>query len=146
MATKTKQDKTAKYTVGKTSMSTRISGALNDKIQELASANRMTKSMLARIMIDNFLLSNNSNILFKNKSTCFSSRIPDRKALGVSLDNSVYKKLGDVARDEGTTISEVVRAIMEYYVDNLGECQNFLKLQTCIPIENESFEMYIDLA
>lgn len=146
MATKTKQPKSASYTVGKTIITARISGALNDRLQELASANRMTKSMLTRVMIENFLLSNNSNILFKNKSVCFGSRIPDRKTLGVSLDNDIYRKLDTIAQTEETTISEVVRAIVEYYTENLEECQNLLKLQTYIPADDRQFEMYIDLA
>lgn len=146
MATKDKQPRSAHYSVDKTTMSASVSGETYSRLQGLASENRMTKSMLVRIMIDNFFLSNKESIVFRNKSVCFNLRIPDRKKLGVSLDNFVYRKLGLIAKSEKTTIAEVLRAIVEYYIDNIGDCQNLLRAKTKLPIEEEAFEMYIDLA
>lgn len=146
MTTKDKQPRAAHYSVDKTTMSASVSGETYSRLQELATENRMTKSMLVRIMIDNFFLSNKENVVFRDKSVCFNLRIPDRKKLGVSLDNFVYRKLGLIAKSEKTTIAEVLRAIVEYYIDNIGECQNLLRAKIKLPIEEEAFEMYIDLA
>lgn len=146
MATNDKQPRAAHYSIDKITTSARVSGDTYSRLQELATENRMTKSMLVRIMIDNFFLSNNENVVFRNKSACCNLRIPDRKALGVSLDKVVYRRLVLIAKSEKTTIAEVLRAIVEYYIDNIGDCQNLLRAKTKLPIEEEAFEMYIDLA
>lgn len=120
------------------------------KIKEIAKSERTTVSYETKLIIMKFVMEYDPfypQLKVKAGNELRNMRFESRKRFGVKIDKYYNDRLKDIAYQNETSMSEVIRSLIKDYIneyekskkDNKDEYSHAL-------IEEKPFEMYIDLA
>ena len=132
-----------------------LTGDVYKKIREMAFDNSISMSCYAVKLVESFLsiIKDDINeyrrqsLRFKNRFQVYSTKIKEKRKIGVVLNDDSYNRLKNFSIDNNITMSEIIRVLINDDIDNgtvYSNMSNGYKHEQILPQEDK-FEMYIDL-
>lgn len=136
-------------------INTYLTGDVYKKIREMAFDNSISMSCYVVKLVESFLSIikgdineyRRQSLRFKNRFQVYSTKIKERRKIGVVLNDDSYNGLKNFSIDNNITMSEIIRVLINDDIDNgtiYGNMSNGYRHEQILP-QKDKFEMYIDL-